>query len=151
MRLSVHIALTVPVAAIFYGITKSWCGSMGVFITGVLVDVDHLLEYWHDRGIKLNIPEFFKYGNSGINTRHFIVFHSYELLVILLLCMQISTLSYFFFGLATGLLLHLILDYINIMVHFKYRWYSFIIFSLIFRALFSFRRDRIDKILRHIT
>lgn len=150
MRLSAHVVLTVPVAAIFYGITKSWLGFMGVFITGVLLDVDHWFEYWHDRGMNLNIVEFFKYGNSGLNTRHYIILHSYELFCLMFIGMQFPKLRYFFLGMIAGLTTHLFLDYVNICTRLKYKWYSFILFSFIFRTFFCFRRDKIDKILRHV-
>ncbi len=151
MRLSAHVVLTVPVAATFYGITKSWSGLPGVFITGILLDVDHWFEYWHDCGMNLNIVKFFEYGNSGINTHHYIILHSYEFLFLLFIGMQFPKLHYFFLGMIVGLIPHLFLDYVNICARLKYKWYSFILFSFIFRAFFYFKRDRIDKILRYAT
>ena len=119
-------------------------------MTGILIDVDHLIEFWIDRGFSLNIASFFEYGNSGTNTRHVILLHSIEIMLILLFfSWQNTAYSLFFYGLMCGMLLHLTLDYINILTRFNYKWYSFVLFFSVFRILFLFKRSSIDRLLRH--
>jgi hypothetical protein len=52
-------------------------------------------------------------------------------------------------GLVCGILIHLILDYINILTRFNYKWYSFLLFFFTFRMIFSFNRNSIDRLLRY--
>ena len=149
MRLPIHIIFTAPAAVSLYGMTGSWLGVIGIFISGIFIDIDHFLDYWYDRGMNLNIAKFFEYANTGASSRFFIISHSYELLPLLFMGTRLLSLHYLFVGLIAGMVIHLILDYINILVNFKYKWQSFIIFSFIFRALAGFRRDKIDKMVRH--
>jgi membrane-bound metal-dependent hydrolase YbcI (DUF457 family) len=150
MNVEKHIAITVPIAAISYFGTKSWEFVTGFCLSGIFIDVDHLIEFWIDRGFNLNIPSFFEYGNSGTNTRHVILLHSIELMAaffFIFLCD--STYHLLFYGLMWGMLLHIFLDYINILTRFNYKWYSFLLFFFFFRMLFSFKRSSIDRLLRH--
>lgn len=149
MRLSAHIVLTIPIVVVFYAITKSLNGTIGVFISGILIDVDHFLEFWHDCRFNLDIGKFFEFGNRGIHTRHFILLHSYELLLLFFIAAQRLPHPYFFWGMAVGVGYHIFLDYINIIRQFRYKWYSFVLFSFLFRLFFVFKRDKIDYIIRY--
>lgn len=149
MKASIHVITTVPVSALSYGMTTSWKCAIGVLIVGILIDIDHVLEFWHDNRLSFDVQKFFKYGNSGVNTRQYVVFHSYEIIPFLFIGIQFSIYPFFCWGMLIGLILHLFLDYINIVYKLNYRWYSFVIFSIFFRMVFKFRRDEIDQILQH--
>jgi len=149
MNLSKHIALTLPVAAASHLISGSWESFGGIVIGGVLIDIDHFLEFWYDHGFNFNIRNFFKVGNAGEQTRLYIMFHSYELVFLSFLMAYVSPFPLFFWGVGVGILLHIFLDYFNIISRLRYRWYSFILFFFFFRLVFLFRRDRIDRIIRH--
>tara|TARA_B100000315_G_C14484911_1_gene544710 strand:- start:268 stop:729 length:462 start_codon:yes stop_codon:yes gene_type:complete len=149
MNLSQHIKLTIPLAVICYLITGSWKSFLGLFIGGILIDVDHLLEFWHDHGFNLRIRDFFQAADKGRQTRHYIVFHSYELALALMVAAYFGIYPSFFWAIATGILFHILLDYVNIIGRLRYKWYSFILFFFVFRAVFLFQRDKIDKVIRH--
>lgn len=147
MRLSEHAALTAPVFAVAYFKTGSYPFLLGLFLGSILIDVDHLFEFWHDNGFSLKITRFFSFCNSGVNTRFFIVLHSYELVLLLALAYLYNN-SLLCLGGAVGVTFHLFLDYLNILWRYQYRWHSFLIFSLVFRWLHGFKREDLDRAIR---
>ncbi len=90
MRLSEHLALTAPVLTIAYFKTESYSFLLGLLLGSILIDVDHVFEFWHDNGFSLKISKFFSFCNSGVNSRFFIVLHSYELVLLLFLVYEIN-------------------------------------------------------------
>jgi len=134
-------------AAISFGLTRSWGGLIGIFIGGILIDIDHFIEFWHDQGSTINLKAFIQFGNSGLSTRLFILFHSFELIPLLLIGF-ILTNNQLFIGITLGLILHLFLDYANLVSRFGYRWYSIIVFSFIFRLCHQFQANRIIKVIK---
>ena len=136
MKVENHLITTALVSGVFYLATKSWQPAIGLFIGGVLIDLDHLIEFWYDNGLSFNIPGFFAYSNKGINSRYFIFLHSYELLIVLLLFAHYSSFPWFIYGIIIGMAGHIIIDYVNIVKNLRYRYNSFLIFSFIFRSVF---------------
>lgn len=149
MKLTSHIIATTPLAGLSFVFTKSLEASAGLVLGGILIDIDHLLEFWYDRGFSLNMRDFFSFGNNGAATHFFILLHSYEFFFLLLAARRFMPVSFFWEGIAVGLAVHILLDYINIVARLQYKWYSFILFSFIFRLLFRFQRERMDRVLRH--
>ena len=151
MNLSAHVISSLPLALASYMFAHSLSAAAGVLIGGVLIDVDHVVEFWYDRGISFNVHSFFSYAQSGVNSRFFVIFHSIELLFLMALCVCSDYESFLFRGIVIGMALHLLLDYINITRWFGYRWYSLVIFSFLFRLLFKFDRRAIDRVARRST
>lgn len=146
MNLTKHVILTVPVAAVFYGTTRSWIGVVGVLSSGAIIDIDHFLDFWHDCGFSLNIKKFFEYGNGGFQTTYYMPMHSYEVLVFFFMAVQMSFFPYFFKGMIAGLILHLFLDYFAMLYKRCGKWNSFILYSFLFRMFLGFRQDKIDPL-----
>ncbi len=149
MTLTSHIISIVPVACLAYGETGSLAVIAGLVMGGILIDVDHVLEFWYDNRFSLNLSKFFSYCNSGINSRFFIFFHSYEIVIPLLILSHLGIGATLCQGIIIGFSLHMVLDYVNILRKYNYRWYSFIIFSMIFRSFYKFNREAIDLVVRH--
>lgn len=147
MKLLNHVVLTLPVAAASYGTTKSLGCMLGIVLGGILVDLDHWIEFWHDRGLQWNVHEFFRFGNSGSSSRLFILFHSFEWIPILYAGYLLSG-DRIFMGVLIGLGLHLLLDYINLRRRFGHRRSCIRIFSILFRMAHGFRTDRITEAVR---
>jgi hypothetical protein len=148
MNLEYHAAVTLPLAGGAYSLTGSGHIVAGVIAGGILIDVDHLIEFWFDEGFSLDVKKFFTYGNSGVNTRFFILFHSFELLFLIGILARWTPFPDFLYGIIIGAIPHILMDYINIVRRFSYRWYSFIIFSFFFRFKHGFDRQAIDTITR---
>lgn len=147
MKLQNHAALTLPLAAACYGMTKFWGCALGIVIGGILIDLDHWIEFWHDRGLPWDLREFFHFGNSGVSSRLFILFHSFEWIPLLYAGFLLSG-EWIFMGVVIGLSVHLVLDYINLRQRFGYRRFCICIFSSLFRLFHRFHTDQITEAVR---
>lgn len=89
---------------------KSFAGALVCFFAGILVDVDHYVDYVRDRGLNLNLKRFFEYGYGLEYERLFILFHGYEYLVPLAFLLVISEYNLFVAAVITGFAQHLLFD-----------------------------------------
>lgn len=146
MNIEYHILATIPAATGVYFVTFSPLCCAGMLVGGILIDVDHILEFWYDCGFSLSICRFFSFCNSGINSKIFVPLHSGEFVVILILLGAfIPPLKFFLYGTAFGTILHLVLDFFNLIHRFRYRQvYAFLVLSFIFRGFYRFDRERIE-------
>lgn len=147
MTVDKHIASSIPLAVTAYVVTGSYWAVLGAIIGSVLIDVDHWIEFWWDCGFSINVKKFFKFGNSGVNTLQFIFLHSVELIPVYLIIGHFSGTQDFFNWVVLGMLLHMSLDYINMLRRFDYRWYSFLMFSFSYRLSHRFCRFKIERAL----
>ena len=99
MTLQKHVIYTISLTVAGLMVTQSWLFVIGILLGGILIDLDHFLEYWYDCGIKLDVQGLLKFGNSGVNSHQFIIFHSVEMIPILLLLGSITGLELLFYGL----------------------------------------------------
>lgn len=81
MSLSISILIFLYYESITYGIIS--------FLIGVLVDLDHLFDYFKETGIKkqshkFSIKHFFNFFYTRKFKKIYVLFHSYELIIILL-------------------------------------------------------------------
>lgn len=148
MNLSVHAAATLPAATASFALTQSLENAVGVLVAGIFLDLDHWVEFWHDCGFYLSPAKFMAFGNSGVNTMQLVFLHSLELALPLAWLTAEQGWASLWGGLLMGLLLHLALDYINIMRRFGYRWYGFLLYFFLFRLCWGFSRTRLETLLR---
>jgi hypothetical protein len=111
MRAGYHVAVSAGLSVGLQGLTHSWPASLGCFFSGFLIDLDHYLEYFL---IKRKFPfqykelkDFCMYDRTN---KLYLVFHGYEYLIILWLCLYAFSLNIVWLGVALGLTVHLILD-----------------------------------------
>jgi hypothetical protein len=128
MRLTEHIAASAAASAGIYAVTKSPEMAVCSFLTGVLIDVDHLLDYWLEKSFDLNIARFFKTCNECNFTITRLYFHSIEV-VIVLCAAAYCTRSLLITGLTLGAAQHIALDQLKNKVYpasyfFTYRLFN---------------------------
>lgn len=149
MNIERHIQASTLAGIAYFGATRSVSAGLCCLLAGVLIDTDHWIEYWHDCGINLNVKRMFQFCNSGTNSRFFILFHSYELI---LLCSLLATHYWrrpdIGGAILLGMGLHLLMDWWNVMDRFRYLPRSAIIFSFVYRLSRRFRRDLIEPEIR---
>jgi len=117
MNPSRHVITSFALGAIFWFFTKSISASLLCFLTGVLVDLDHIIEYplhfdWRSFSAK-NVY------HASIHTRDgkgdyrykklYIVFHSWEM-VILFWALYAYTKNIYFLAFSLGYTSHMFLD-----------------------------------------
>ena len=131
MRPLQHLAYSTAAASVLLLTTKSPKIAMGCVASGVLVDLDHLIEYGNYCGAQWDWEEF----SSGIyfdkKDTVKVIFHSWEAACVLwsvVLAGDGIRKKSLLYGIAAGYTLHLILDQIgnnlNKMGYFElYRWF----------------------------
>ena len=118
-----HAAISLAIGGVLWAVTKSPYSAVAALATGVLVDLDHLVEYYW---------WFVKEDHSRI--LYFL--HSYELVVPALLAGYLSDWDPIVLGVSTAFIGHLITDQIaNPVQPFTY--------FFTYRALKRFRRNDI--------
>ena len=91
MKPSRHAAASFALGMILWFFTKSFYASLLCFVTGILVDVDHIIEYTVHYGFKdFSIKSLYKkstetdeYKGTKGYTKLYLIFHSNELMIIL--------------------------------------------------------------------
>lgn len=107
---------------------------LGVFLGGVLIDLDHFFDYFLAFGQHFNLF-YFLHGYEFLKSdRLYILSHAYEYVVILLIISLVvnrKKTKVFIFALALGLLSHLMIDiYVNNVKPQSY--------SILYRAKYNF-------------
>ena len=107
----------------------------GFLAAGVLLDLDHWLDYFLNRGIRLNVREMFHLLCNNLTPRVYIFFHSYELGAAIWIAAIVRG-GDLLWGVALGFSLHIILD----------RWMNPVrpfAFFLLYRIAVKFESRRI--------
>jgi hypothetical protein len=112
MKLIKHVAVTLPVSAAVYYLFHSFPAFFGSLVGGVLIDIDHLFDYFIHEGINFRVRYFFEWCYKNKWNRITLVFHSIEVLFALWVIILYFNLSFFWVGLAIGMTQHLVLDII---------------------------------------
>jgi len=139
MNTQAHIITSVALATALYTHSHSIAESAACFLTGVLIDLDHLIDFYLFSGEKFSRKRFFSWCLEGRWQKITLLFHSYEIYGLLFLA------SFFFDsavlrGLLWGAGLHLVLD--QVANSMKYRlspWF----YLLGFRIAVGFRKERL--------
>jgi hypothetical protein len=110
--------------------------SIAAFISGIFIDLDHLIDYVIEHGLHFNIKEFFPFFYEEKHSKITLLFHGWEFLIIF------ATVAWFtdFNPVVTGVLIgyghHIILDYV-------YSRTAFLSYSLIWRWKIKFDSKRV--------
>ena len=131
MRPLQHLAYSTAAASVLLFTTKSPKIAIGCVASGVLVDLDHLIEYKNYCGDHWDWEEFSTgiYFNKKATVK--VIFHSWEAACVLwgiVLARDGIGKKSLLYGIAVGYTLHLVLDQIgnnlNMMGYFElYRWF----------------------------
>ena len=79
-----HTAVSALTSAAFYGVTGSWTAAIVCFLSGIFIDVDHILEYYLVKGRFTCSCKKISEVCSSRTTKHLYLFlHSYELVALL--------------------------------------------------------------------
>ncbi len=125
MPLWIHEILHFSIFAVMYGITSRFYKPFKDvrhfiigFISAVLIDFDHLLDYFLFNGFsKFNLFEFLSCDFYNVAGKAFILFHGWEYLAVILIAailLKKTKWSAVAFAFALGMFAHLLFDtYVN--------------------------------------
>jgi len=127
MKIKHHALASTIISGVLYSIFRSWGLAVASFVSGILVDLDHIADYWIEYGLRFDLKQFFNYfdeKNFGNRKRLFFIFHSWEWLIIIAAAAWLTDWDLWITGLLIGYGQHIILD--EIYNSSKYRIRPFI-------------------------
>lgn len=110
IKLEHHVVTSFAAAFCAYVVFRSLAAAGGILVGGVLIDIDHFLDYFLHRGMRLDIRELCHLSYNNLFPKLFLILHSYELLVLTWAAYLLGIRNYFFLGCAIGFTIHIFLD-----------------------------------------
>lgn len=110
MKPTAHLTTSFAVSATIYLSTRSIVFSVVSFFTGFLIDVDHLIDFIREYGLKSTPQKFFIVFHESRFAKLLLLFHAWEWLLVLCALALVFNGNMIILGLFTGMLHHLILD-----------------------------------------
>ena len=109
MRIREHIAVSAVFSCGLLVITRSWAMFAVSFLSGVLVDVDHVLDYVRQHPSRYDIVHFFRTCEEYRLKKVYLWLHSIEFLLPIGIAAYFTQ-SVYLTGFSLGLAQHLIFD-----------------------------------------
>lgn len=127
MKPPYHVASSVVVAGILHLMFKSWSMTLSCFLSGIFIDIDHVYDYLREFGRPFRVREFIESIYTARLTRMTLFFHSWEVMLLLLLITWWTNWHPVLTGIFIGFGHHIILDklYTGVPLRryfFYYRW-----------------------------
>jgi hypothetical protein len=111
MRTRYHIAASAGISLGFQAVGHSWPATLGCFLSGILIDTDHYLEYIIFRKkFPFRYQDLVEFCNDTTVNKQYLAFHAYEFLFVLWLSIYFFALGKIWAGIALGLTTHMLLD-----------------------------------------
>ncbi len=108
-----HAAVSIVLSGILYSVFKSWGLAAASFVSGILVDFDHIIDYWIEYGLRFDLKQFFNYfdeKNFENRKKLFFVFHAWEWLIVLAAAAWLTGWNLWVTGLLIGYGQHMVID-----------------------------------------
>ena len=120
-----HLVASTVTAGIFGAVTRSWEGTLVCFLSGIFIDLDHLLDfYWIKKRMCWSLKELCDFCLKGREGKIYLIFHSYELMAVLWIIVLLFFVNPIGLGLMFGLTVHMFLDQIGNPVYpGAYSWF----------------------------
>ena len=99
-------------STLFFLVFKSWTITVVSFFSGVLIDCDHIIDYFWEYRKRFIVKEFFYVRYYGKALFCMAIFHSWELLALLSICAFSMSWNPWILGVTIGFTQHIILDQI---------------------------------------
>ena len=139
MTLKQHVTITTVLALILGIFWKNYLGVLLFWVGGIFIDVDHCLDYIRETGdLRISFRKMEEMFLNLKEKKFYGLFHSYELILTVLLVNFFYVKSEHLYGLIAGLATHLTLDALFNPV--KARFYFFL-----YRLSHSFEIEKAVK------
>lgn len=122
-----------------YLIFKSGAAFFVSFAAGILIDIDHILDYYMQQRVTLRIKEIYRWCEEWKSKFVFIYFHSLELIFILWVVIVYFKMGIFWIAFAIGITQHIFLDILFNRAIYAYSYF------LSFRIIKGFRSEELKR------
>ncbi len=112
MKLRSHVIASIIFSSLFLVIFKSWTIAAVSFFSGVLIDCDHIIDFFCEFRKRFNVKQFFDVHYSEKILFFMVIFHSWELLFFLNIYAFFMGCNPWIIGIAIGFTQHVVLDQI---------------------------------------
>jgi len=112
MKLRSHVIASIIFSTLFFVVFKSWTIATVSFFSGVLIDIDHVFDYFLEFRKRFEVKEFFDVHHNRKILFFMAIFHSWELLALLSICAFLMSWNPWIVGTVIGFTQHIILDQI---------------------------------------
>ena len=128
-----HLITSLILSTVVLFITNNYYYSLTVLFFGVMLDLDHIIDYFilYNKKLDFKIIMCGMYNNK---TKVYVFFHSYELLLLICLAAYLLGFPDYIFYIMLGFLSHITLDLIEYPLKFYYYFLSY-------RMIIKFRHD----------
>ncbi len=83
MQLQHHTAFSITISGILYLMFKSWGLAIACLISGIFIDLDHLVDVIREHGWSVRVKEFFDICRKAQFDRILLVWHGWEWVILL--------------------------------------------------------------------
>jgi hypothetical protein len=105
--LSLHFVFTFLLAWYFRVSTGGWAWPVLCVVGGILIDVDHFIDYFLHYRFRFDLGDFFSHRYCEESGKYYMFFHSFELLILMWV---IALFVAWIIPVVTGMSLHLAID-----------------------------------------
>jgi len=110
MKLKQHTTYSVIIGGLLYMIFNSWSLSLSCIISGIFIDVDHIIDVVREHGRDVTVKDFFRICNNAQFNRIILLLHGWEWLPVWAVTAWLSGWNPWITGTLIGLGQHLVLD-----------------------------------------
>ena len=137
MKAHYHTAASLAASAILYLLFKSWGMAAACFVSGVFIDLDHILDYLREQGWPFKVRRFFEICHNGQFDRIMLIWHGWEWLALWSLAAWVTDWNPLITGALIGIALHMIMDTLHncnspISYSLLWRWQKGFVFDEVF-------------------
>lgn len=111
MKMHQHAAISIGVSGVFWLATQSVSGTLACFLAGILIDLDHIIDYLFNYGLPFKPKRFFRVFEFEVADNIFVFLHSWEMMLLGLAILWVMDGKPVLLGLFVGGLSHLALDH----------------------------------------
>ena len=134
-----HLSVSIIVGVATFLTTKAISPSIACFLAGWLVDIDHIWDFYKNGCRGFNIKRFVYAMENGEIKKIYLYFHSYELLLVLVVLCYFTHFNYILSFTTIGFAIHLFFDQI-------FNPVKPLTYFITYRILNSYNKDIIFKI-----
>ena len=129
-----HVMASGVTSALFFAATRSVGGSIACFLSGILIDIDHVFDFYIERKrVCKSLKELYDFCLLDKTGKLYLIFHAYEWVGLLWLAVILSKFHPVWLGIAVGISVHMLFDQlINPIYPLVYFWF--------FRRKFGFSK-----------
>lgn len=110
MRLKKHTAYSVIIGGLLYMVFKSWALSLSCIVSGIFIDLDHIIDVVREHGRGVTVKDFFRICNNAQFNRIILILHGWEWLPVWAFTAWLTDWNPWITGTIIGFGQHLVLD-----------------------------------------